>query len=339
MSKPKDKPTKARNATLAIDSIKCYPSLQMRHAGLLDAHVADIAEAIKAHRPIERVRVFYVDGEFVLTEGFHRVAAHKLAGVDKVLAVVIDGTWLDAAVDASQGNKNHLGLKRTQADRRRACQRLIEEVESSGRAGWTAARYAKTVDVSRDLAREILNAYLDRKLAEKAKDAEPVGEFKAKDAAGLPTLFTEPHVPEFRIGVNDKKYAVKPRTPEPAFEADDWGYDEPPAVDPKARTAADDRWEKMEGLSPAATVQKNMVEAHAAQTKEDAKPFDFKRHDDHVRRVAQAADRLADRHPTFKGSPEYRNLISQFAAYAETWAAVRKRWEWHTKAKPTEDKR
>jgi len=90
--------------------------------------VAEYAEHIESLPPVV---VFYDGTAYWLADGFHRVAAHVKAGRESVLADVRQGHRRDAILHSVGANAAH-GLRRTNADKRRAVEILLRDEEWSG---------------------------------------------------------------------------------------------------------------------------------------------------------------------------------------------------------------
>ncbi len=89
-------------------------------AELIQEVVDDYAEAYRQKAPMPPVSAFEVsDGTWVVVDGFHRVAAALIAGVEWIEARVKKGSLDDAAWAALSANRTH-GLRRSNADKRRA---------------------------------------------------------------------------------------------------------------------------------------------------------------------------------------------------------------------------
>lgn len=102
-------------------------SVQVR-AKLHDETVAEYADHIAAKKPpLPPVIVFGPDtrGKYYLSEGWHRVAAHRKAGRTVIQATIRDGSWKEALEHALGSNAQH-GLRRSSADKRRAVELAIK---------------------------------------------------------------------------------------------------------------------------------------------------------------------------------------------------------------------
>jgi uncharacterized ParB-like nuclease family protein len=103
--------------------------------------------------------VFDDGSDYWLADGFHRVEAARKIGRETIRAEIREGTARDAVLHGIGSNAAH-GLRRTQADKRRAVERLLKDPEW---ARWSDRKIAavakvdhKTVGtVRRDLTGEI----------------------------------------------------------------------------------------------------------------------------------------------------------------------------------------
>jgi len=125
--------------------------------------------------------VVFDDGnDFWLADGFHRVEARRKIGHEAIVAEIRTGTMRDAVLHGIGSNAAH-GLRRTQADKRRAVERLLKDPE------W--ARWS------------------DRKIAEAAKvDHKTVGAIRreltgARNGKGSGEIPTAPGMPRNRASL------------------------------------------------------------------------------------------------------------------------------------------
>lgn len=103
-----------------LDDIHVDPALQMRAAtdeDAIDEYSAVIRAAVAdgCTSPLPPVTVI---GGY-LVDGFHRLAAARRAGVDTIAATITGGSRSDALRASLAANQSH-GLRRTNADKRRA---------------------------------------------------------------------------------------------------------------------------------------------------------------------------------------------------------------------------
>jgi hypothetical protein len=106
--------------------------------------------------------VFYDGCDYWLADGYHRVEAKRKIGHDTITAEIRQGSSRDAVLYGVGSNASH-GLRRTQADKRRAVERLLKDPEW---AQWS-----------------------DRKIAEAAKvDHKTVGAIRRELTGEFPTI-------------------------------------------------------------------------------------------------------------------------------------------------------
>ena len=92
------------------------------------------------------------DGQALwLADGFHRYHAVCKAGLDAINAEVSDGRFRDALLIAAGANASH-GLRRSNADKRRAVEMLLTDAEC---AGWSNEQIARHCQVGPHLVAEM----------------------------------------------------------------------------------------------------------------------------------------------------------------------------------------
>ena len=75
--------------------------------------------------------VVFDDGKYLwLSDGFHRFEAYEAAGITEIPTIIKKGTKRDAILDSVGANAKH-GLRRTNADKRRAVMTLLTDEEWS----------------------------------------------------------------------------------------------------------------------------------------------------------------------------------------------------------------
>lgn len=135
--------------------------------------VGDYAEAVKVGIEFPPVVVFHDGAEHWLADGFHRFHAHKQAGKASIVADVRTGTLLDAKLFAVGANGAH-GLRRTNEDKRRAVQMVLDEPAWKD---WSDRKIADACGVSAPF----VSALRRPEVAEKQRDHRAVSaEKKAK---------------------------------------------------------------------------------------------------------------------------------------------------------------
>ncbi len=111
---------------------------------LNEAAVADYAEHIRAGGDLPPVVVFSDGSDHWLADGFHRFHAYSQAGKASIPADVRNGARRDAVLYAAGANAEH-GLRRTNEDKRRAVQMLLDDAEC---AKWSDRQIAKHCGVT-----------------------------------------------------------------------------------------------------------------------------------------------------------------------------------------------
>ncbi|MCH8490801.1 MAG: ParB/RepB/Spo0J family partition protein [Oceanicaulis sp.] len=147
--------------SLPLTLIIADPDCQLRAAGSA-ATVDDYAEALREGAKFPPVTVFHDGKHYWLGDGFHRVDAHKLAGIDEIEADIREGDLRDAKLFAAGANAAH-GLPRTQADKRNAITTLLNDEQWKEWSDKEIARRTGTSDktvakIRRELSGEGVNA-------------------------------------------------------------------------------------------------------------------------------------------------------------------------------------
>lgn len=92
--------------TLFINQITVDDQLQSR-SRIHDATVKDHFEALQDTQVFPPVTVFHDGQHYYLSDGFHRLKAHRDAGRDRIEAKVISGEYRDAFLHALSANAEH----------------------------------------------------------------------------------------------------------------------------------------------------------------------------------------------------------------------------------------
>lgn len=111
----------------------------------INADVAsEYADAIKGGAEFPPVIVFHDGADYWLADGFHRFHAHAKAGKASIPADVKAGTQRDAVLYSLGANCAH-GLRRTNADKRKAVAAMLDDAEWSQ---WSDRKIAEACGVS-----------------------------------------------------------------------------------------------------------------------------------------------------------------------------------------------
>ena len=117
-----------------IKELRLDPARSVR-AKLDDVVVQDYATAIRAAQgwcfpPIEVIREVTPTGELLwVPDGAHRIEAAERMGAQTIPCVVRLGTLADAIAIARKANTSH-GLRRSNADKRRIAEQIVDEEEA-----------------------------------------------------------------------------------------------------------------------------------------------------------------------------------------------------------------
>jgi hypothetical protein len=122
-------------------------------AGLSQDTIDDYAALLSASKgaALPHVIVFFDSIDYYLADGYHRIAAHRKAGIDDIEAEVRPGELRDAILYSLGANKEH-GLRRTNADKRRAVERMLSDEEWSR---WADRRIADHCGVSHFMVSDV----------------------------------------------------------------------------------------------------------------------------------------------------------------------------------------
>ncbi len=112
---------------LLTNQIKLSEDTQSRVA-INETTVNDYVELMVNGVEFPPVTVFYDGSEYWLADGFHRVTAAIIAEVHEISVNIIEGTKRDAVLYSVGCNADH-GLRRTNADKRRAVEMLLRDAE------------------------------------------------------------------------------------------------------------------------------------------------------------------------------------------------------------------
>lgn len=128
---------------IRIENLRLDGGTQPR--AVLDyATVEEYADAMQDGAEFPPVTVFYDGSEYWLADGFHRVRASEDVGYEEVHADIRQGTRRDAVLYSVGANAVH-GMRRTNADKRRAVQTLLEDEEW---AKWSDSEIARRCAVN-----------------------------------------------------------------------------------------------------------------------------------------------------------------------------------------------
>jgi hypothetical protein len=124
--------------TLALAKLRLDGGTQSR-SQISDAIVSEYAAVYDAdRRALPPVVVFFDGAAYWLADGFHRAAAAARAGLPRIAVDIRQGSQRDAILYSVGANAAH-GLRRTNADKRRAVTVLLSDTEWRARSDrWIA---------------------------------------------------------------------------------------------------------------------------------------------------------------------------------------------------------
>lgn len=125
---------------LNLNTIRIDGGTQSR-VGLSESTVAEYVESLDSLPPVV---VFFDGADHWLADGFHRLHAYRSAGKASVPADVRTGTQREAVLFSLGANAAH-GLRRTNADKRKAVQTLLGDAEWTE---WSDRKIAEACGVS-----------------------------------------------------------------------------------------------------------------------------------------------------------------------------------------------
>jgi hypothetical protein len=131
------------NKVMNIGALVMDERLQSR-TEISEDTVADYVDAIKDGAEFPPVLVYFDGINYYLTDGYHRVLAHKRAEKVSIQCDVLQGTLRDAILHSAGVNANH-GMRRTYADKRKSVMTLLDDFEWSD---WSNSEIARRCGVS-----------------------------------------------------------------------------------------------------------------------------------------------------------------------------------------------
>jgi len=184
---------------IKLNKIKIDERTQAR-AELNQAVVAEYAEAYLAGINMPPVVLYFDGSAYWLADGYHRYFGAKMAGLDQIHEDVTPGSLDDAILHSLGANETH-GLRRTNADKRKA---VLTMLNHSVWKSWSSNEIAKRCVVHHSTVDEIR-----RSLAETAseKPAEKTYTTKHGTTATMNTA-----------NIGKKQEPLKDSVPEPVAE-------------------------------------------------------------------------------------------------------------------------
>jgi len=182
-------------------------------AELNQATVDEYAEAIKTGAQLPPVTLFYDGAHYWLADGFHRYFGAKAAGRTTIHEDITPGTLREAILYSLSANSKH-GLRRSNADKRRAVQTLLDDAEWSK---WSSNEIAKRCAVGVDMVIALRNSSLSE---------TKVTEREVKTKHGTTTTMNTANIGKKARPAEPEKPAEPPPSPEPEYTPLDAAHDQ-----------------------------------------------------------------------------------------------------------------
>lgn len=229
---------------LKVSQIRTDGGTQMRVGPRNQDAVREYADVLKEGGHLPPVTVFFDGRDYWLADGFHRHSAHLFLSLPDIEADVREGSKRDAILHAVGANASH-GLRRTNADKRRAVEALLKDEEWGQ---WSNREIARRCSVDEGTVRNLRQAICGNS-ADTPRTVQRGGTVYAQHTANIGQRPTAPAPAPVRQPTVDAAPAQdllphpRPQDPElhanapqPVIKAEDlyipFADPTPPAMDP-----------------------------------------------------------------------------------------------------------
>jgi hypothetical protein len=154
--------------------------------------IAEYAEAITLDAIFPPILVFYDSKNYWLADGFHRLHATKKAGRQEIAVEIHQGNCRDALLYSVGANANH-GLRRTNADKRRAVNIMLQDEEWNH---WSNREIAKRCGVSEFMVRQMRESICDKNADTKKRTVQRQGKTYTVDTTHIGEGMTSTNIAE-----------------------------------------------------------------------------------------------------------------------------------------------
>jgi uncharacterized ParB-like nuclease family protein len=179
------------NKVMNIGALVMDERLQSR-TEINEGTVSEYAEAILDGADFPPVLVYFDGISYYLTDGYHRLFAHKRAEKVSILCNVVQGTLRDAVFHSTGVNTDH-GMRRTYADKRKAVMTLLDDFEWEGMGNSQIAKHCR---VSPSFVSDLRKG-VGKDTGDTVKYTSPTGKvMEKKKAPGRPAKEPELKGPE-----------------------------------------------------------------------------------------------------------------------------------------------
>ena len=191
------------NKVMNIGALVLDEKLQSR-TEIDEATVAEYTESVKGGDEFPAVLVYFDGINYYLTDGYHRYHAHKRAERVSILCDVVNGTFRDAVFHATGANSKH-GMRRTNADKRKAVMTLLDDLVWMEMSSQEIAAHC---GVSIPFVSNLKTSG-GKPSSETVKYRAPSGEiFEKKKAPGRPAKVPEIKAPEIEHKKDEQEQAA-----------------------------------------------------------------------------------------------------------------------------------
>jgi|SRR5208283_89444 len=136
---------------IPISQIIEDPTIQPR-SKIKSTVVDSYAAAMRSGAQFPAIDVFEIDNLFFIVDGFHRYQASRKIGRESILAEIHQGSSIRDAIIFAAGTNTCHGIQRTNADKKRIVQRLLNDAEW---ALWSNVAIANACQVSEHFVRSL----------------------------------------------------------------------------------------------------------------------------------------------------------------------------------------
>lgn len=154
--------------------------------------IAEYAEAIAFNAVFPPILVFYDGKNYWLADGFHRLHATKKAGRQEIAVDIQQGSRRDALLYSVGANVKH-GLRRTNADKRRAVNIMLRDQEWNH---WSNREIAKRCGVSEFMVRQMRESICDKNADTKKRTVQRQGKTYTLDTTHIGEGVTSTNIEE-----------------------------------------------------------------------------------------------------------------------------------------------